>query len=144
METGFYAFGTANFIRIEDHMREDEQRMILSDMGRRCDELDDLLSVFKPESDISRINENAGIGPVKINSITYKILERALYFAEQTDGAFDPYDTAGCGTLEDRKGRRACAVSRRMRGCIAACELQRPAPGCARPDSFSGNERSET
>jgi thiamine biosynthesis lipoprotein len=90
METGFYAFGTANFIRIEDNMREDEQRMILSDMSRRCDELDDMLSVFKPESDISRINENAGIGPVKISSMTYKILERALYYAEQTDGAFDP------------------------------------------------------
>jgi thiamine biosynthesis lipoprotein ApbE len=124
-------------------MREDEQRMILSDMGRRCDELDDLLSVFKPESDISRINENAGIGPVKISSMTYKILERALYFAEQTDGAFDPTIRPAVELWKIGKAGEHVPSAAECADVSRTCELQRPAPGCARADGFSGNERSE-
>ncbi len=90
METGFYGFGTANYIRIEDEMPKAEQKEILAGMCRRCDKLDDLLSAFKPESDIGKINANAGVHPVEIDGTTYRVLERALYFAELTDGAFDP------------------------------------------------------
>lgn len=90
MEKGFYDFGTMNYIRIESRIPEREQQEILDDMKRRCDDIDDLLSAFKPDSDIGRINTNAGIAAVSINAVTLRLLERALYFAEITQGSFDP------------------------------------------------------
>ena len=90
MEKGFYDFGTMNYIRINSTMPDREQQEILDDMKRRCDEIDDLLSAFKQKSDIGRINMNAGTGAVSVNPVTMRLLERALYFAKMTDGAFDP------------------------------------------------------
>lgn len=89
MDRGFYAFGTMNYIRI-DSMLSEEQAELLSDMQARCDELDDLLSAFKENSDIGRINAAAGRHPVAVRDVTFRLLERALYFAEVSGGAFDP------------------------------------------------------
>lgn len=90
MDRGFYDFGTMNYIKIADGIPERQQAAVLDDMKRRCDDIDDLLSAFKPDSDIGRINANAGKGPVRISDITFHLLERSLYFAENTDGLFDP------------------------------------------------------
>lgn len=45
---------------------------------------------FSPESDVYKINENAGIHPVKVSKTTIDILEKAIQIAKQTNGAFDP------------------------------------------------------
>ena len=45
---------------------------------------------FSPQSDVYKINENAGIHPVKVSKTTIDMLEKAMQIAEQTDGAFDP------------------------------------------------------
>jgi len=42
------------------------------------------------ESDIFRINENAGEKPVQVSEDTFKMLERSLHFFNLTGGAFDP------------------------------------------------------
>jgi len=56
----------------------------------RIREIENMMSVNIPSSDISRINNNAGIAPVRVNEETFKVIERALYFAQLSDGAFDP------------------------------------------------------
>lgn len=89
MNRGFYAFGTMNYIRIDSPLPEQTQSELLSDMQIRCDKLDDLLSAFKPDSDIGRINKAAGVHPVVIRDVTFRLLERASYFAEESGGAFD-------------------------------------------------------
>jgi thiamine biosynthesis lipoprotein len=43
-----------------------------------------------PESDLGRINRNAGREPVKVPENLIVVLERALYYAELSGGAFDP------------------------------------------------------
>ena len=48
------------------------------------------MSVNIPGSDISRINAAAGIEPVQAHEDTIKVIERAIYFAELSGGAFDP------------------------------------------------------
>jgi thiamine biosynthesis lipoprotein len=42
------------------------------------------------ESDVARINAQAGIRPVKVSGDLIGVLERALYYAELSGGAFDP------------------------------------------------------
>lgn len=51
--------------------------------------VEDLLSKFKSESDISRINANAYIRPTKVSSETITLLEKTILFSQLTNGAFD-------------------------------------------------------
>lgn len=53
------------------------------------DDLDRLLSVWHPDSDISRLNAAAGQGPVRVNPITIEILQIARGISDETGGAFD-------------------------------------------------------
>ena len=48
------------------------------------------MSVNIPSSDISRINDNAGIAPVIVHEDTFNVIKRALFFAQASGGAFDP------------------------------------------------------
>jgi FAD:protein FMN transferase len=53
------------------------------------DRLDALLSVWQPGSDISRVNAQAGQGPVDVSIETLEILRLAHTISGWTDGAFD-------------------------------------------------------
>lgn len=89
METAFYAFGTMNFIRIHSQLSDDTQRSILEEMQSLCNSLDDLLSAFKPSSEVSRINSAAGICPVPVSGAVFDMLKKAKYIAKVSGGAFD-------------------------------------------------------
>jgi thiamine biosynthesis lipoprotein len=52
--------------------------------------LDRMLSSYDPNSEISEVNRLGGIKPVKVSPETYQVMERALYFATISNGAFDP------------------------------------------------------
>ena len=58
-------------------------------------------------SGIAAINEQAGIRPVRVRSDIIDVLEKALYYAELSDGAFDPtvgplVNLWGIGTDDER------------------------------------------
>jgi len=53
------------------------------------DRLDDLLSNYRPSSELSRINREASTGPVITDPETFHFLERSLYWSRQSNGAFD-------------------------------------------------------
>ena len=53
------------------------------------DRLDSLLSVWKPESEIVRLNAAAGDHPVPVSTETREVLRIAREVSEWTDGAFD-------------------------------------------------------
>ncbi|MCI2049355.1 MAG: FAD:protein FMN transferase [Lachnospiraceae bacterium] len=89
METAFYAFGTFNSIQIDTPLPDSRQRDILARCFGMASGLDDLLSAFKPGSEISAIAQNAGVRPVKVSDVTLALLERALYFSRVSFGAFD-------------------------------------------------------
>ncbi|MFN0052698.1 MAG: FAD:protein FMN transferase [Planctomycetales bacterium] len=55
--------------------------------------LEDQLSVYRPASELSRINAQAHLGPVRVERRLWELLEQTLRYARETDGAFDP--TAG-------------------------------------------------
>jgi thiamine biosynthesis lipoprotein len=56
----------------------------------RLAEIETLFSMRLPDSEISRINDSAGIGAVKVSTETLGLVRAACFFAEKTNGAFDP------------------------------------------------------
>ena len=51
--------------------------------------IENLLSTFNDNSDTNRINEKAGIEPVKVSTETFQLIERSLRISALTQGAFD-------------------------------------------------------
>lgn len=48
-----------------------------------------LISDWKPQTQISEVNRNAGIKPVHVDKEVFDITKKAIYFSEITNGAFD-------------------------------------------------------
>ena len=53
-----------------------------------------LMSFQSPESDLSRIAREGGVGPVRVNARTAEVLAFALALAAQSGGVFDPVAAA--------------------------------------------------
>jgi len=51
--------------------------------------IENLISDWKPESQISQVNANAGIRPVQVDKEVFGLTERALELSKITNGAFD-------------------------------------------------------
>ncbi|HEX2584854.1 MAG TPA: FAD:protein FMN transferase [Steroidobacteraceae bacterium] len=51
--------------------------------------IDETMSVYKPTSEVSKVNAEAAKHPVKITKELFDLLEKAVEFSEITDGAFD-------------------------------------------------------
>lgn len=51
--------------------------------------IENQLSIYVPSSDISRLNQAAGTGPVAVSPWTLEVLDRAIALSRLTDGAFD-------------------------------------------------------
>ena len=63
---------------------------VFSSVFHHLVEIENHLSLYQQDSDISHVNDSAGIAPVEVNDDTFKVVERALHFAEISGGAFDP------------------------------------------------------
>ena len=80
----FRALGTVNTIQVfnsacMEALERAEQRVL---------ELDDRLSVFKPESEIARLNAQAGGKPVAVSADTMTLLQTGIGYSRETGGAF--------------------------------------------------------
>ena len=51
--------------------------------------IEHLISDWKPNSQVSEVNQNAGIRPVKVDREVFELTQRALHFSEITNGGFD-------------------------------------------------------
>jgi thiamine biosynthesis lipoprotein len=56
----------------------------------RIAHLEDVMSDYRAESELSRLNAAAGKGPQPVSGELFEVLARALELATRTDGAFDP------------------------------------------------------
>ena len=67
------------------------------DAGRKCiraaleeiHKVDGLMSDYKSDSEIGRVNKEAAEEPVQVSESTYEVLRRSVEFSKLTDGAFD-------------------------------------------------------
>jgi FAD:protein FMN transferase len=83
-----YAMGTVFEIVIydEDLPRADAAaRAALDEVVR----LDGMMSNYKPESDLSRMNRSAHFQPVRIPRELYELIEESLIYSRHSDGQFD-------------------------------------------------------
>jgi len=51
--------------------------------------IENLISEWIPESEISKVNQNSGIKPVKVSKEVFELVRRCLKVSDLTDGAFD-------------------------------------------------------
>jgi thiamine biosynthesis lipoprotein len=68
---------------------EQSKNSVYQNIFARVREIDNLMSVNIPSSDVSRVNAAAGIERVTVHGDTFKVIERAVYFAKISGGAFD-------------------------------------------------------
>ena len=75
---------------------------VMAEMNR----IDELMSTYKPDSELSYINAHASEGPVTASSELLKLIIRALYNSVVTAGAFDiTYASAG-QYYDNRAGKK--------------------------------------
>ena len=68
---------------------EERALEVFDQVHREFDRLENLLSVWKDRSDVVRINNNAGVAPVKVERDTIEVLRIAREAGELTRGKFD-------------------------------------------------------
>jgi FAD:protein FMN transferase len=75
------------------------------------DEIEQRLTIYRPDSEISRVNRDAASQPVQVSESTYGLIETAIRWSEKTAGRFDV--TAGplvkAWGFTERKGRKPSA-----------------------------------
>jgi len=99
----FEVMGTLAKVEFESDDKQLSAKLIdqvVAEMNR----IDHLMSTFKPESELSKVNNLAGKHPVKISSELFKLLKASLYYSELTSGAFD-ISFSSVGYLYDFRNR---------------------------------------
>ena len=81
-----FALGTVCSITLYDQAKPDVYQEIFS----RIREIENRMSVNLAGTDVVRINVAAGIAPVQVHDDVFEVIERAVYFAGLSGGAFDP------------------------------------------------------
>jgi thiamine biosynthesis lipoprotein len=71
------------------HHQEEEAYEYIEKAVAEISRIEDLLSTFKPHSQINLINDFAGIKPVKVDKEVFDLIKRAIKISEITQGAFD-------------------------------------------------------
>jgi thiamine biosynthesis lipoprotein len=99
----FFALGTVCAF----NLYEDGTDKLYSRLAARLNEIERVFSVNVSDSEISRVNQNAGVSPVEVSGEAIALLDKACYFAWKTAGAFDPaigplVDLWGIGTDHPR------------------------------------------
>ncbi len=80
--------GTRIYVEVwsEDAARGNEAiDAVMADMRR----IDDLMSHYKPESQLSRINQHANDEPVQVDKELFDLIKLSTYYSQITEGAFD-------------------------------------------------------
>ncbi len=68
-------------------------------------EVDELMSTYKPQSQLSRVNARAALEPVTVDRELFDVIRASLEFSRLTDGAFD-VTYASVGYLYDYRARQ--------------------------------------
>ncbi|MGL4773072.1 MAG: FAD:protein FMN transferase [Clostridium sp.] len=80
-----YFMGTVVTISLYD--KQDEN--IINKAFDKVSEIENTVSINKTGTELDKVNDNAGISPVKVSDITYDIVKKGLYYSELTNGSFD-------------------------------------------------------
>lgn len=82
-----FIFNTKVFQMIST--QNENSNLILNQSTKLMRNLEDTLSFYKDNSNIDKINKNAGKNFVQVSQITFDIVEKSKYYSKLTDGLFD-------------------------------------------------------
>lgn len=99
-----FLMGTLASIRVFN----DDKEEAVDAAFDRVEELDLMFAMQNSDSEISSINEAAGIEPVAVSDEVFYVMETALQYAEESEGRFDP--TIGVVTALWGIGHEGAAV----------------------------------
>lgn len=80
-----YFMGTILTITLYDNKEE----KIIDKAFEKVKEIESLVSINKDGTELDKVNENAGIAPVKVSDETYTIVKKGLNYSQSTNGFFD-------------------------------------------------------
>lgn len=86
-ETRLLMGTTVEVIVISD--KEDAARKSIADAFSAMERVDRLMSNFKEESNVSKINRRAGSEAVEVDSDVIEVIKKSIYYSEISNGAFD-------------------------------------------------------
>lgn len=84
-----FVIGTVVQIKIYDSLKAKDAENILNDCIDILRDIEEKMSVNIEDSEVSRINSNAGIKEVKVSEDTYFVIKKAIHYAKLSDGLFD-------------------------------------------------------
>lgn len=85
-----FALGTVCSIQLFTEKPQTEVELVLQTCIRRLEELERHLSANAESSTLIDINKASGVSAVNVPADIYPLFARAVFFAEKTDGAFNP------------------------------------------------------
>ncbi|HSW61815.1 MAG TPA: FAD:protein FMN transferase [Dissulfurispiraceae bacterium] len=68
---------------------EAKAQQAIENAYKELDRLERLLNFYADDSELSEINRNAGVKPVKVSPEAFEVIEKAVFTSEMTEGAFD-------------------------------------------------------
>jgi len=77
----------------------------IEEAAAEINRVEKLLSTLSDDSQVTGINRNAGLKPVKVSAEIFRLIERALAISELTDGAFDITYQADAGQSDSSQGK---------------------------------------
>jgi thiamine biosynthesis lipoprotein len=92
------------------HQDTEQAEALIDAVMQEMRRIDNLMSTYKPDSQLSRVNATAAITPVAVSRELFGLIKRALAYSEITHGAFDiTYASAG-KYYDYRKGVKPTAA----------------------------------
>lgn len=82
----FYVLGTVVQLKVYGS----NGKIAVDEAVNRMNDIDNKMSVFKEHSEISMINQKAGISNVEVSKDTYFVVKEAVKYSELSEGGFDP------------------------------------------------------
>ncbi len=77
-----------DFVAILPAHRADAVEVVFAAL-EQLDRIESDLTIYRPDSEVSRINQDAANRPVAVSSPTFQLLEKAVRWSGLTEGAFD-------------------------------------------------------
>ncbi|MGH9463752.1 MAG: FAD:protein FMN transferase, partial [Vicinamibacteria bacterium] len=88
-EQTYYVMGTV--VTLEAcGLGEPELDVVIGRAYHEIETVDELMSVYRTESELSRVNRQPAGAAVPLSRPTFDVLVEALHIAEASEGAFDP------------------------------------------------------
>ncbi|PRD53973.1 FAD:protein FMN transferase [Sphingobacterium gobiense] len=75
------------FVLVENDSAQVQQYFQL--VADEIERIENLISEWRPHTQISQVNRNAGIRPVKVDREVFELTQRAIEYSRLTEGAFD-------------------------------------------------------